>query len=270
MRARILASLYGAAIDPAPDILIVGDPDDTQSYLPEIQAEHVYAMGVWDTEKMESLSGMYSEVYIQDPPSLPWEQVVSYFDKATLCVLRHSLPVGAKLKEAQEMLSQEFYRRFPPESDFCALMTRLMGQKPAKNPIQLLELVIHMERRGWHYLGDLCGFRDFIQRERPYTYIQASLCDEVTGLLWRDSLFVRTPPQWKPSMNTCYRLVWRIHSESKVDSGWIYKTKEGMQIGLHHTKSLLHYQSWMELCTELPTYVEAFVQSGMLTLVEEN
>lgn len=270
MRARSLASLYGCFLEQNPNVLIVGDPDLTNRYISSIRANTIFAMRVWECEKIDALPAKLSEVYIQEPPNQEWFSSLDFCHTAQICVIRHALPVGSKLKEVQETISPEAFSRLRPGSDFADLIQRVQKQPSSKNPISLIDLSVHMCQRGWYYLCDLCGYRDFVHHsDHLVSFRERSLHDECTGLLWRDSIFVHSEPKWVLQPERSFQLLWRYASEKNVDSRWIYQTIEGIQIGIHHNKSLSEYRSWKDLCAVLPEYIESFVQSGLLNLVED-
>jgi hypothetical protein len=137
------------------------------------------------------------------------------------------------------------------------------------NPISLTRLSSILTPKGWYYVCDLAPYRDFggvLFSDDPV--VQADSHAAATGLVWRDSLFIRQPPRWSPQPHFSLGLHWRIANIAPSGDGYIYQTPEGLSIGLRHTRMLSSYTSWEELYIDLHAHIFSFVHSGLLQVYE--
>lgn len=258
MQASALSTLYGAPLEAPFVLLVVGDEEHTKKWLPMHKKSRIYALRKWDVEKMNSVSE-YSGLYIQEPPDIDWSLIVSQIKARSHCMIRHGLPIGTLLKQAQEKIPAEYIAMLSKKSPYGSTMNRVRAQKLPHNPISLFELCRLMREKGWYYVCDLCTYRDF---GHEYTDIRAM--DALCGLVWRDSLFVRKDPFWSTYKGMFSNIQWRIYEKKRVPQGWIYTTPEGLQLGVRGSFALDSYIDWDTLFEAHQDQLHSLIHSGLL------
>ena len=260
IQAQHLAYLYGLPSVDNPKWLIVGNESYIESWVNHTQSMTIYGLHCWDESKVKT-SRDCTGIYLYLEQNISWSSIVPHLLSKDLCVIRHGLPIGTHLKEAYDMIPVSYRSLLSKRDSYGTLMNRLSEQQTPINPISRVTLSSLMNEHGWKYVCDLCTYRDF-GHEKEDIEQRDALC----GLVWRDSLFVRTEPIWDVPHNKNYPLSWRIKSKNRVQNGWIYTTLEGLQIGFKGDVSLEEYSDWNVLCMKHQEYVYSFIHSGLLTL----
>ena len=262
LQAQHLSYLYGVPKIDNPKWFVVADKEFIESWLEQMQDTVIYGLRTWDEgqlEKSRDCSGMY----VQLEHDVSWACVVPKLEAKSICVIRHGLPIGTRLKEAYNLIPSPYRSLLPKDNSYGMMMNRLADQETPKNPISRVELSALMRTYGWFYVCDLCAYRDF-GHETENIEQRDVLC----GLVWRDSLFVRVHPTWSLRHTIGYTLIWRVRTKERVQNGWIYTTPEGLQVGFRGEKPLDRYSEWSVLCSDHKEYVYSFIHSGLLTLGE--
>ena len=260
IQAQHLAQLYGEPRVENPKWMIVGEEQHIDSWVHLAPSMTLYGLRTWDEEKLQhsqECTGLY--LYLEHEHR--WQSIVDTLLAKRICVIRHGLPIGTKLKQAYELIPTSHRSLLPNDSSFGTLMNRISKQETPNNPITRLSLSNLMKHQGWNYVCDLSTFRDF-GHENEDLEKRDSLC----GLIWRDSLFIRTKPLWSLCQNEDFVLLWRIKSKKKVTNGWVYTTLEGLQLGFRSDDSLEKYTDWNVLCADHKEYVYSLIHSGLLSL----
>ena len=261
-QARSLSILYGASLNPASKLVVIGNEKYIESWIARSAYTGIYALRTWDEEKIQSISDCHA-FYLHTPPNMKWEQTLSFINADNHCVIRHGLPIGTALKKVQELIPTEYHGMLPSKSSYGMLMNRLLHQETPRNPISLHDLCSLMKVNGWYYACDLSTYRDFGTEEMDIVKRDA-LC----GLVWRESMFMRREPVWNIDRDVSFSLHWRIQQTKPAHSGWIYTTTEGLQLGFRGVKSLESYTDWEELVEDHREHIHSFIHSGLLFLGE--
>lgn len=261
IQAQHLAYLYGEPAIHASKWLVVGDEQYVTSWASYVRSMTVHALRSWDETKINQ-SENYTGVYLHLEPEQSWESIVPKIKAENVCVIRHGLPIGTLLREAYEQIPDQYLSGLPKNDSYGQLMNRISNQATPKNPIDRTALSHLMSMCGWRYVCDLCTYRDF-GHETEVIEKRDALC----GLVWRDSLFIRTTPKWQLH-ETYVSHLWRVQAKQRVSKGWVYTTPEGLQLGFQGDASLEEYVDWTGLCSEQKKYIHSFVHSGLLALME--
>ena len=259
IQAQHLSHVYGGTISSRSTWLVVGSEKYIESWVNHTPSMDVYALRSWNESQVQT-SRECTGIYLHLEPQIEWASIVPNLLAKDMCVVRHGLPIGTRLMDVYDMIPASYRSRLPKNESYGILMNRLSDQQTPTNPISRSKLATLMKACGWNYVSDLCTYRDF-GHERDDIEERDFLC----GLVWRDSLFIRTDPIWSVQQTMNCTLLWRIKSKKQVANGWIYTTLEGLQVGFRGDVSLEEYSDWTVLCTRHKEYVYSFIHSGLLS-----
>jgi len=249
-------------------IFAVGDPSLTLDWSPYIQHKTIHACRTWDQSIIRSEARKSDAFFLQEPPKEDWVDIVSQLEAHHLCVIRHALPAATTLQNVSHSIPEAHRQFLSKETAYGSIMLQLLQQNRAINPIALQRLCRVMREKGWHYVCDLCSYRDFgapVYTDNPVE--QGDIHAQLTGLLWRDSIFIRHQPEWTPGALCDEEMIWRVHSEQKVEEGYLYQSLEGFLLGIETSRSLLSYTTWTELREDHESRLQPLLHSCLLSFL---